>query len=152
MQYEKDILTIRGVRSGDPRRSKAFATRYEQSQDAPDYLSPATSIMAQASALGAAALERAKRTGGDIELEPRTGMTRCPNLIPLKAGTLKLTSVWTGDRASGPGRCRRGVPLKRLSRADTFGVPAFRFDNVDIVGFRIDLEAIVNVTRTSSTG
>jgi hypothetical protein len=36
------------------------------------------------------------------------------------------------------GRKRRDT-LDRVSRADTFGVPAFRFEDVEVLGFRIDL-------------
>ena len=145
MQYEKDILTIRGIRFDEGgKASKSFVTRYEQSQDAPDYLSPATSIM-RMPVRWELQRSKVKRAGG-VQLELGPDMTtRCPNLIPLKAGTLKLTSVWTGDLDLPDEPLRdEDAPLKRLSRADTFGVPAFRFDNVDIMGFRVDLEAIVD--------
>ena len=82
---------------------------------------------------------------GAIKLELGPDITaRCPRLVPLKAGALTLKSVWTGISDVPEHSSDEDVSFKRLKRADTFGVPAFRFDNVDIIGFRIDLDALVS--------
>jgi hypothetical protein len=145
MQYETDILTLTGVRFNEGgKTSKTFTTRYDQSQDAPDYLSPATQIMRRRVRWE---LQRSnvKRAGGiKFELGPDM-TTRCPRLAPLEQVQLKLKSVWTGvSDIPDMHLSDEDVSFRRLSRADTFGVPAFRFDNVDIIGFRIDLDALVN--------
>src|SRR5262249_4232123 len=69
--------------------------------------------------------------------------SRYPSLAPFESGKLRLAGVWSGnvDLPAARKESDPHLPLTRVDRADLFGAPAFRFENVEVLGFRIDLGA-----------
>lgn len=140
LQYENEILTISGLWfDEDDKANQSLVTQYEQSQDGPDYLAPATSILRTA-VTWELQHRNVKTNSAMVELHFKLAATRFPRLVPFEGGPLELASVWTGEVELPPRPSQvDSAPAKRLSRTATFGIPAFRFDDVEVIGFRVDL-------------
>jgi hypothetical protein len=65
--------------------------------------------------------------------------TRSPNLDPLGRGGEVKAKVWTGSIDVAASTSKVGTDVTRANRADTFGAPAFRFEDVEVIGFRVEL-------------
>lgn len=144
MQYEELYISIDGIRfdnnPDDPKAS--LSSLYSQNQEAPDAVSPATFVSRKAIKWSAerSQVAHSKLAPGTLKLD----MTSCrsPNLRPLTTGVIDGVHMWSGTMAlpdkpvdSPPS----ATPISQILRADAFGVPAFRFENVEVVGFRFDL-------------
>jgi hypothetical protein len=139
IRYDVELIRINGV-TLDAQQGKAlagsFPVSYRQSQTAPDFAYPATrvrrkpvfwpTVRGQVSALDPFPVT--------IELE----RTRLPGLPPLEPVP---TAVWVGiaDVPPWPPGFPRS-PVVSEDRADAFGVPAFRFEDMEVLGFRLDLD------------
>ena len=140
MQYGEPLLEISGVEFAEETvKPVTLKTRYQQSQDSPDFLAPARSILRQPVAWEPARSKVKQVVNAQVALTLTP--TRYPSLLPFETGTLALTSAWTGEVDAPKWGDLQGAksPPRRVSRADTFGVPAFHFDDVEAIGFRIDL-------------
>jgi hypothetical protein len=138
MQYEVAFLTITGIEFAPQQRSKlALSTQYDQFHEAPDSATPATWITRQAVTWTPSrwAVQRLSCAGVMLDL----ASARSPSLAPFESGHLEPQAVWCGMVDVATTASQRQPERNRVSRADTFGVPAFRFENVEVLGFRIDL-------------
>lgn len=140
MEYEADLVTITNVTPvGAAKSSPALdQAKYQQTLRAPDARFPATRIAAKS------VTWLPKRTNvkefPDVPVNFGLAPSRYPSLAPFKNGPAKSTAIWSGDvdlpkwpPAIPP------KPFESMNRADTFGVAAFRFEDVEVLGFRIDL-------------
>jgi hypothetical protein len=142
MQYESLLFALTGISlEAQPGAEEALEMRYEQVLAAPDGAQPDTLITRQAATwiLRRSDTHRLKPLDLHVEVAP----TRYPSLAPLATGHLTPVAAWAGDAQlpENPKEARPGARLARLNRAEVFGPPAFRFENVEVLGFRIDLAA-----------
>lgn len=140
MQYEDLFISIDGIRLDEGADPKAtLQPSYNQSQEAPDAVSPATIVCRRGIQWRAerSKVAYSKLAPGALRLDMIS--CRSPNLRPLMTGPIDGAHMWSGTMAlpEAPAILEKGI--SRIDRADTFGVPAFRFENVEVVGFRIDL-------------
>ena len=115
-----------------------LAVAYLQEQVAPDYAAPATRVRRKAVPWPADRRDIGELAPFDVSIDPATA--RLPSLAMFPAGTHQPTRVWTGtlDMPTWP----REFPQQRArpsDRLDYFVGSAFRFDDVEILGFRLDL-------------
>ena len=140
MRYSDALFTLDGL---DFKKGKAppdgLPSEYRQFQDAPDDGLPATYIQRRC------VIWRPQRNSvhdwGPQRLALTVQASRYPGLMPFETGALKLNRVWTGTidlalRPSFPDEAQR------VARAAVFGAPAFRFEDVEVLGFRVDLAAL----------
>ena len=141
MQYGREMLAISGLKFDEDPAGESLVTRYDQWQDGPDFAAPATSILRKPVRWEP---RRTKvKAAANVELDLGLALSRCPNLVPFTAGQRKFTSVWTGvlEMPAWP-PAYSNLPPTRANRADAFGLPAFRFDDVEVIGYRIDLRDV----------
>jgi hypothetical protein len=142
MQYEELFISIDGIRLDEGTDPKAtLHSWYNQNQEAPDAVSPATIVCRRGIQWRAerSKVAYSKLAPGALRLD----MTSCrsPNLRPLTTGSIDGAHMWSGTMALPESPAILKEDMLRINRADMFGVPAFRFENVEVVGFRIDLGA-----------
>jgi hypothetical protein len=142
MRYDSLLFALTGLTFESPDAADAaLETRYEQVLEAPDGAQPEAWITRRA--VTWTPWRTNVRPLHPPSLRFETASTRYPSLAPLESGILTPVRVWAGDaelpRDQGEGN--RGDVLGRSSRADLFGMPAFRFEDVEVLGFRIDLGA-----------
>jgi hypothetical protein len=140
MQYEEMFISIDGIRFQDGADPKAtFHSNYNQNQEAPDAVRPATLVSRRGIQW------RAERSSvAHSKLEPgavKLAVTSCrsPNLRPLTTGVIDGVHMWSGTIALPQTHAALKTEVSQIERADAFGVPVFRFENIEVVGFRIDL-------------
>jgi hypothetical protein len=140
LEYETELIVIAGAMLDMAKYPPAapLTVSYEQSQQAPDYAFPAKWITRRGVSWST---ER-----DDVEAMEPTQLKftvkspRLPVLAPIEDGPATPQAIWTGtiDLPKLPPEFVE--PAVRASRADAFGVPAFRFEDVEVLGFRIDLD------------
>ena len=140
MMYNAPLISLTGVRFEEDPNGGAIDARYDQAEFSPDYLDPATSLLRKAVYWrpNRSRVHAAKALGLTVYLGERI---RVPNLVPLESGQLTILNAWSGQM-DDPRSWKvepSPEPEQRSPRADTFGVPAFRFDDVEEIGFRVDL-------------
>lgn len=152
MRYDGRLLLIEGFRLSLADAGDELTSRYEQVRTIPDPVSPATRVRAMSAQWQ---LTRTRVTRRTDQPAPRITLeaTRYPVLRPFdRVGG--ACSLWCGElalaasraaatpdpmwRAIGPTGANAPKP-QRLARRDVYGVPAFRFDDVEVIGFRLDL-------------
>jgi hypothetical protein len=142
MQYESLLFAMTGI-TFEPQggAKEALETRYEQALEAPDGAQPDTLITRRATAWSPERGDTHRLKSLDLKVE--VARTRCPSLAPLVTGSLTPVSAWSGYARlpQDQKEKNRGAILGRVSRADIFGAPAFRFEDVEVLGFRVDLGA-----------
>jgi len=142
MRYESLLFALAGMTLDSTQGAEeGLETRYQQALEAPDGAQPEALITRRAVAWTPQRTNVRRLNSLDLHVEAVP--TRYPSLAPLGSGTLTPVSVWAGDAylPGDQGGRNRGDILGRVSRADVFGVPAFRFEDVEVLGFRIDLGA-----------
>ena len=140
LDYDASLIQINGPlfqagSAGDP-----FAVVYAQSQDAPDYAFPATWLRRKRVTWRSA---RPNASMPDPQLfKIRITPPKLPQLAPF-VGALVPRKVWTGtlDLPIWPPTTAQTKPSK-ISRSELFGVPDFRFEDVEVIGFRLDFNRI----------
>jgi len=141
LEYEAELIVIDGAMLDTAQNTPAAAltVSYEQSQQAPDYAFPATWIKRRQVSWSAKRdnLIAMPPTQLKFTMKP----LRLPSLAPFKGGPATPQAIWTGiiNLPNWPPEFSY-EPAVRASRVDTFGVPAFRFEDVEVLGFRIDLD------------
>jgi hypothetical protein len=139
MQYESTILVIAGVEfAEDPNSKEILYAHYDQAEQAPDSGLPATWIRRRPVVWDPGRANVCKVTLPAIHLE--VTKARYPSLAPFERGNLSLANVWSGVVTPPAKPASRSGQTQRASRADTFGIPAFRFEDVEVLGFRLDLD------------
>jgi hypothetical protein len=78
-----------------------------------------------------------RRDAAAVRLRIGPPPARSPRFAPLPA--MRPLAAWTGQIARRPRRDQARQRLKPVPLSDTFGAPAFRFEDVEVLGFRIDL-------------
>lgn len=137
MRYGELLLGLRGIDFATPEGPDVpLDAAYDQFQEAPERGKAASFVLrrgvrwsmqrTQVSSLGPRAVE--------ILAPP----TRSPSLAPLASGTLALTEVWAG-RCDEPQPTFSANAPTPVPRGAVFGAAAFTFEDVDALGFRIDL-------------
>lgn len=141
MQYESLLFAVTGISFEPNGTATKLETLYRQALEAPDGAQPAT-VVVQRPVVWAPQRSDTKRLPSPA-VKLTVTHTRYPSLAPLVSGVPKLVGAWSGDLylPADQGEQNRGRPLSRVNRADFFGAPAFRFDDVEVLGFRIDLAA-----------
>jgi hypothetical protein len=145
MEYEADLVTITNMTPvGGAKSSSALdQATYEQALRAPDARFPATRVAAKS------VTWLPKRTNvkefqdvpANFGLAP--AQSRYPNLAPFKDTNPEPTAIWSGDVDLPKWPPAISLkPFHSTNRADTFGVAAFRFEDVEVLGFRVDLKRL----------
>lgn len=136
---QQTLLDIRGVDLEKKAGPKALMDwRYDQQQWAPDYTWPGRLVASVDVGFTPRRDNVVRYDDVDITLDARPA--RSPDLVPLDRGRARKATVWTGDvDARSVEVAYSGGKPRRTSRADTFGVPAFRFEDVEVLGFRLDV-------------
>ena len=145
MQYESLLFKLTGVdfetKQGSP---EPLRTEYEQALEAPDAAHPDTLVRRRK-----VTWKPVRRDARRVS-QPAPGLdfisTRVPRLAPFKTGRPMPVNVWTGS-VSLPNEGTKGEPLGCVPRTDVFGAGAFRFENVEVLGFRVDLSTYGDFTQ-----
>ena len=151
MQYEGLFISIKGVHFEDGVDPKeTLSIYYNQYQEAPNSVSPATIVCRQVVKWrpDRSKIVRSKLVSSALTLSVTS--SRSPNLRPLQTGAINGVYMWSGTVGFFSAVTAIVPPdakTLRVNRADTFGVPAFRFENVEVVGFRLDLSNIPDIQR-----
>jgi hypothetical protein len=146
MQYEQQMLSIAGLEL-DPGSGQGppvpLSPAYYQYLQAPDGAQPDQFVtrkpvtwLPERPDVRGVALE----PGAPIRIVLGPLPVRCPILAPLQTGAHRPAAVWCGDLVlpSKPVD-ETGQPQKLSKVAHAFGTPAFRFEDVEVIGFRINL-------------
>ena len=141
MNYTANVVSIANIMpaaSSGISASREFTAAYEQKLQVPDVAYPATRI--EAKAVRWSPTRSSVKELKDIELKLKMARSRYPSLAPFKVGAVKPVKFWSGnvELPKWPPYVSK-VAAERTSRIDTFGVAAFQFENVEMLGFRIDL-------------
>ena len=143
MQYESALLQVSGIdlalSSGSSLVATKFNPSYAQEFRAPDAAQPNQLIRRQAVAWTPArtSVLTAKAPWSGIRLDLGSPPARNPVLAPLKTATLEPVAGWIGEIQQP--RRQVGPVLPSVDIGGVFGVPTYRFENVEVLGFRIDL-------------
>jgi hypothetical protein len=141
MRYEARILAITGIEfAAIPNSAESLRARYQQAEQAPDSALPATWIRRRAVIWDPARADVRKRPSYAIGLDVTPA--RYPSLAPFRTGNLAMANVWSGVMTPPSTPIFPSKATERASRADTFGLPAFRFGDVEVLGFRVDLDRL----------
>jgi hypothetical protein len=143
MQYDSWLFTLAGVvldgRQAQ-RQQQTLRTQYEQALESPDAAHPAALIMRRQVTWTPA--RRDARILAEPEPKLKVAGTRSPRLAPFATGGLKPVNAWAGTMSLPTGdEGVKGALLGSVDRKDLFGPPAFRFEDVEVIGFRVDLGA-----------
>lgn len=151
MHYETELLVMSGIDFGSTTEGKRPPPEapfgvYRQQFVAPDGAQPDVFVSnadvqwtpgrfdVQSLATGQS------QTGRLISLDLGKVPARCPSLAPLGGKTLQARAAWSGRFEVPKKDDRRIGDLRQRQSVDRgFGVPAFRFENVEVLGFRVDL-------------
>jgi hypothetical protein len=148
MQYEGLFISIKGIHfqeGVDPK--EMLGIYYSQYQEAPDSVSPATIVCRRGIKWRP---DRSKIVRSKLESSALTlAVTSCrsPNLRPLQTGAIDGVYMWSGTVDLSTASAIPDAKTLRVNRADTFGVPAFRFENVEVLGFRLELSTVADIQR-----
>jgi hypothetical protein len=130
-------VSFDGAAPGSAPLAPALAPFYEQMQQAPDAARPATLVRRREAA------RQPERTSvnalGTAQLWLVLPDSRSPSFRPLEDGPLVMQSAWSGTIRLPSLPSWQSIETEVAPRVDVFGVPAFRFDDVEAIGFRIDL-------------
>ena len=138
MEYESLLVSMEGVDfTGTGASQATLAPCYDQRELGPDAARPATEV--QAKAVEWQPQRQAVRDCASAQLVMTVTDTRSPSLVPFKTSTYPMVDAWTGTIVLP--RCPVKIDPRPVvsSRLDTFGVPAFVFGDVEVMGFRIEL-------------
>jgi hypothetical protein len=111
--------------------------QYAQSQWSADYAWPGR-LVVLAPVTWTPARADVRRCDG-VAIRVTSPTTRSPSLVPLGHGGDVEATVWTGSIDVAASTSEVGSDITRANRADTFGAPAFRFEDVEVIGFRVEL-------------
>jgi hypothetical protein len=148
LQYEELLLELGGIDFDLPTSSTAYqaplTASYHQDQLSPDRAQPDLLIARERvtwipprSPVYLAPSGNASAAPAALRILPPA--PRSPSLAPLSTTTLQAVSAWVGRIKGDPTVVRTQKEPPPLKASDTFGLPAYRFEDVEILGFRIDL-------------
>jgi len=137
-----DVIAVEGVQWASSQSPAKFPATYAQAEESPDFSLPATMLVRRA--ITWTPYRDHVQAAGQARVTLHLEGVRSPSFLPLAHGPLYLNRVWSGDTEVEQWAPEL-APLRsatRVSRADTFGLPAFRFEDVEVVGFRLDLSSL----------
>ena len=154
MQYEQQMLSISGLELGPAGAQvppAAFAPTYRQYLQAPDGAQPDQFVTRKPVTwlpVRSHVRDATPKPGAPIRIELGPLPVRSPILAPLQSGDHRPIAVWSGDivlpkKPVG----KSGDPQKLSKVAHAFGTPAFRFEDVEVLGFRINLADFTDAYR-----
>lgn len=124
--------------SSDANSQMELAPVYRQEQIAPDSAQPATLVRGREALWLPERSEVVALRNARLELKLAEEL-RSPSLKPLAEQTYPLSAAWSGEVKLPTQSYDLGLGTHVTPRVDVFGVPVFRFDDVEAIGFRIDL-------------
>jgi hypothetical protein len=142
MRYEEQLLALSGIEfTAAKTQSSSLAPSYHQHLQAPDTAQPDVFVTKKPVTWSP---ERSKvrklSNHASIDLDLGASPARCPTLAPLATKAMKPIAVWSGELWLPKNADRVvGAQLEPQTVTHTFGTPAFRFEEVEILGFRINL-------------
>ena len=158
IDYAAELLTIApAIHPGSekvksaPKAKGPLDVVYSQSQIAPDFAAPATRVRQMPVSWKADRDDLRKLA--PFEMKIGLEKARLPSLAMFPTGSQKPIAFWTGslrlpswppekarkDQRKGPGQVQR-PRARSFDRADYFVGSSFRFEEVEVLGFRIDLD------------
>jgi len=145
MDYESTLVEISVSAADAASRASAVSApgltaTYQQEFRAPDTAQPELTINRQAVTWSPRRSNVYEYSGSSPRLEIDFGKSplRFPSLQPLSSGSISLVSAWRGQLEL-PTRPTVGNVLPPAQVSKILGEPVFRFENVEVLGFRIDL-------------
>jgi hypothetical protein len=157
MQYETQLLALSGIAVGSaaaaPRKTPgSLAPSYRQQLQAPDAAQPDLFVTKQSvtwTPVRSPVRKLSANSVAPVHLELGPSPTRCPVVAPLTTANLQPIAVWSGDlQLPQHAQCVVGERLAPQKVAHTFGTPAFRFEEVEVLGFRINLAELGRDVRS----
>jgi len=143
IDYDAELISIAGITQPPPSLESVaqLEASYEQSQEAADHAFPATWIRRRQVWWSPKRSDTIAVTPQSLALIVKS--PRFPSLALLRSGNVTPKAVWYGtmDLPSWP----PDFPSDRLqlvSRAQEFGIPPFQFDDVEVLGFRLNLDEL----------
>jgi hypothetical protein len=148
MFYDRPLLTLSGVNleSAAPARDPSpLSVDYEQKLSAPDGAQPDLFVATRPvkwSPRRSNVRQWPPEYLAQIQIDLGDSPARWPSLAWLASGPLQPRAAWSGEiQLPERGEAKLGPPNPRKI-AHAFGVPAFRFEDVEVLGFRLDLAAL----------
>jgi hypothetical protein len=145
MNYAAEMISIQPTaQPGGSAPAVPLDTTYEQFQQLPDTVFPADQINRKAVVWTPDRDEVIERSPDGLNF--KIVGTRFPEFLPISKGFSIPKKVWSG-KMKLPDWRQAKFPERQLlaaHRAEAFGVPAFRFEEVEILGFRLNLERLGN--------
>ena len=141
IQYESEVASISKLPEvvDAPKSELLNNTQYEQALRGPDVVSPATHIEAKAITWFPQSRSNV-RESQDSQSTFQVNPSRYPILAPFPHAPTRPTRTWSGN-IKLPVWNDRKLPDEKvvtMSRTETFGVAAFEFKDLEVLGFRID--------------
>ena len=140
MRYDERLLSVQGVvfDAAAAGGGLPLAASYDQCQEGPDPDRPASRVLRRK-------VEWRVTRGSVKELAAapltiRMPAARSPDLRPLRDGPLAITHAWSGTWTGEPVAAFSAQQPDSVPRHHVFGAPAFRFEQVELLGFRIRLQ------------
>ena len=149
MHYDTQLLALSGIDLGPESASVRLArtatldVSYQQQLLAPDGAQPDVYVTKEAvtwSPERSKVSKLAAKHVSQIRLDLGELPPRCPSLAPLATGPMQAKAAWFGEfRVPDRDGAVLGERLPRQRGGHGFDVPIFRFEDVEILGFRIDI-------------
>jgi len=147
MEYERMLLALSGIQFGASASvtvsATTLVTRYTQSLQSPDALQPGL-LLQQRTVTWQPARSNVTQLlpiGNALNLDVNLGPKppRSPCLEPLTTSVVTLAGAWVGT-ITLPSQAKLGPICAPEKLSDTaIGIPSYRFDDVEAIGFRVDL-------------
>jgi hypothetical protein len=148
MFYDRLLLTLSGVNleSAAPARDRSpLSVDYKQKLSAPDGAQPDLFVATRPvtwSPRRSNVRQWPPEYLAQIQLDFGDSPARWPSLARLASGPLQPRAAWSGE-IQLPERDEAKIgPLNPRKIAHAFGLPTFRFEDVEVLGFRLDLAAL----------
>lgn len=136
MRYTSQLIQVADIEfAADVKSDKDLSIVYEQFEQGPDSIRPATGLIRKLVRwpFGRSYIRELAQPQVNFMLAP----ARSPSLIPF--GTARLKRAWSGTLDWPPKAVFPRIKPQRARRADVFGEAEFRFEDVEVLGFRVDL-------------
>lgn len=135
--YGASLFRLEGLVFGPSASASALSIVYDQAQEAPDPVDPAVSLLRKL-----ARWEVERNPASEMQPAPEVQLVlppaRSPDLVPLCSGPLRLRKAWWGQWGKVQPKPMAGAPLP-VGRDALYGAARFAFNDIEVIGFRIDL-------------
>lgn len=150
MVYRSYLIQIHGLDLSETAPADAMLRGpvgvYHQIQQVPDPREPGTQLVQWPRQWAPERSAVVRADGGTLTIS--APQTRSPSLLPLVDGPLSLHRVWRGEWDAPlemplPVACMSPADAASrpwVARANIFGEPVFRFRDIEVYGFRLELD------------